>query len=78
MNERQKLSLPAGAKLLSVGFQGGGLFVWVLGNFTEDAAMESRTIEILTTGDEYHHILDREYLGTVHYRDLVLHVFEVK
>jgi anti-sigma-K factor RskA len=74
--DRQSVSMPKGATILDVQYQGSSLQLWALVN--PDAEHELRVIDIFGTG----HPIDnapRSYITTVqaYSGSLVLHVFEL-
>jgi len=76
VNNQQKISMPAGAKPLSVQIQHGGLQLWALCD--ENAQRVERTIAIYETGES---IPDEpgEFIGTFQAGGggLVFHVFDL-
>ena len=71
------LMLPRGTKILSVGRQKQGLYIWAMEPTGE---MESRNFRVIGTGQPLNDIdiAHLIHLGTVHFREssLVWHVFE--
>lgn len=69
--------LPKGAKILSVGVQHQGIFLWALVN-EEESTTERRLIHLFGTGHEIPETLNLLFLGTVFSDNaqLVLHIFE--
>ena len=74
LSPTQDISIPAGAKFLSVAGQGDALCAWFLCD--SKAPQVNRQIRIVGTGHEVPH--DGVYLGTALLMDgqLVLHLFE--
>lgn len=70
--------MPEGARILSVGEQGGGMFVWAIVD-SEQSPTVPRRLRVYGTG---HPMPDEpgKFLGTIHVNDggspLVFHVFE--
>lgn len=71
----QTLSLPKGAKLLSVQMQGATCCLWALVD-PEHNIRESRTLRMLCTGESF--IKEGDYISTfqIPNQGLVFHVFE--
>lgn len=74
--DRQVVAMPAGAELLHVGMQDGGIRVWV--RVDEDRELQGRIIYIRGTG---HTIEDRDggthqYVGSAQDGSYVWHVFD--
>lgn len=78
VTDTQKISMPVGAEILTVGVQEDFICIWALVN--DDHAIEERTFEIFGTGNPIHGDMgiSRNYLGTVFMHDgkLVWHIFE--
>lgn len=81
ITDRQTVTMPVGANILSVQDQVGGLQLWAIVN--PDAEREQRVIEIVGTGNPMVDIekenLARFHIATVQVRGvaLVWHVFEL-
>ena len=81
ITDRQTVTMPVGANILSVQDQAGGLQLWAIVN--PDAEREQRVIEIIGTGNPMVDIekedLARFHIATVQVRGgaLVWHVFEL-
>lgn len=81
ITDRQTVTMPVGANILSVQDQAGGLQLWAIVN--PDAEREQRVIEIVGTGNPMVDIekedLARFHIATVQVRGgaLVWHVFEL-
>ncbi len=73
--DKQTISVPQGARFLTVGAQGSDICLWFLCN--PDNAPENRAIRIYGTGHEVPET-PGEYIGTALLFDgtLVLHAFE--
>ncbi len=73
------VSMPVGAKVLTVGAQGNAVYVWAKVD-TDQLDKEPRIFRIYDTGHTLPDSLDLEYLGTamLPHLSLVLHVFEDK
>lgn len=68
------LELPLGSEVLSVGEQNGKVYLWAKFN-SATQFMEKRKFKIVGTGGEFDdHRL--QYIGTVHERIFVWHIFE--
>lgn len=67
------VDMPAGARIVEFGRQGGDLFVWAV--VDDRASYEVRYFEIVGTG---HPVPEGEYVGTVHAAPFVWHLFEVQ
>ncbi len=74
-DDSQRVNMPAGAELLSVGSQGDSLFVWAV--VDSQAHLEPRTFLIRGTGHPLPNTPLR-FLGraTTHDEQLVWHIFE--
>ena len=73
------LSLPKGAAVLSVGFKGQNLFLWVLVEETE-VIKEDRKFQTFKTNDPIEHNLDQlKYIGSCGIVDntMFFHTFEM-
>jgi len=72
----QTVSMPIGAKILTVQTQNDKPCIWALVN--PEAPTEKRNIEIYGNGHEIHNEADLTYIGTYQMLDgeLILHVFE--
>ena len=68
--------LPEGAKVLSVGSQGSGMFLWAL--VDPNAPKVERTFDVYGTGHTVDYHDGMEFIGTVMMEGgaLVFHVFE--
>lgn len=77
ITDRQTVTMPAGAEILDVHEQAGGLQLWAV--VDPDAEREQRVIEIVGTGGLMPDGPYRRYLATVQTGGglLVWHVFEV-
>ena len=81
ITDRQTVTMPVGANILSVQDQAGGLQLWAIVN--PDAEREQRVIEIVGTGNPMADVdkedLARFHIATVQVRGgaLVWHVFEL-
>lgn len=81
VTDRQTVTMPVGANILSVQDQSGGLQMWAIVN--PDAEREQRVIEIVGTGNPMPDVdkedLARFHIATVQVRGgaLVWHVFEL-
>lgn len=71
----QKLILPTGAQVLSVGNQKGVIALWAKCNL--NMSSETRSFDVIGTGWVLD-ISNREFIGTVQIEQYVWHVFEVK
>ena len=73
-----KLEIPDFAQLLSVAFQGDGLFVWERHHV--DEAPGVRAVIVLPTGVEHQSELLAPFFATAHHqsRPYVLHVFALE
>lgn len=69
----QTLTMPKGAKLLSVGNQKGNLCLWY--SVDTDMPNEDRVIEIVGTGNSVEP-RSRDFIGTAVIDPFVWHVFE--
>jgi hypothetical protein len=69
------LTLPAGAKVISIGMQGPCLCLWAVVNTGPERLKETRIFEIYGTGFEIKPH-GRTFIGTVFDRNFVWHVFE--
>lgn len=68
--------MPVGARVLSADFQGGSLYVWA--EVDPDAASELRRIAVVGTGHlSTVEILTSRFVGTVFFKELVFHVFDL-
>lgn len=69
------IDLPEGADILSVGNQGGGLYLWAL--VDPSSSFEHRDIIVVGTGHPFNHSATL-FIGTVHFPavNLVWHIFE--
>lgn len=84
LRDRQEISLPIYAKILSVGVTRDGLFLWaqVSPVLAKSHAHEKHTILVIGTGNPmpYHMDKDCHFIGTVidptRTIDLVWHIFE--
>lgn len=79
VKDTQELSLPIGAKILTVQLQFGTPFLWAIVD-PDETLMEKRTIQIIGTG---HFKQDNEigkYISTFQLYDgeMIFHVFEKK
>lgn len=72
ITDEQELEIPAGAKILSVQFQGGQLCLWAEVNPKHE--MVRLIIDIEGTGHPLHP--KRKYIGTVQQGPFVWHVYE--
>lgn len=71
----QVFTMPEYATVLSVQLQNNDLVIWA--RVYDEAPVVKRTFQICYTGKEYNVLeLDRIYIGTVQYGDMVLHIFE--
>lgn len=70
------IDIPKGADILSVGNQGGGLYLWAL--IEPSTSLEHRDIIVVGTGHPFNHPTT-VFIGTVHFPavNLVWHIFEV-
>ena len=79
VDNKQTLSLPKGAEILTIQTQGNNPFLWVLVNALEEET-EERVFETFGTGhDVYCDMgIERKYIGTYQMMGggLVFHVFE--
>ena len=68
--------MPSGAKILSVGAQGGSLFLWA--EVDTERYTQPKCIEVFGTGDEipYNRKISREFIGTAFMGPFVWHVYE--
>lgn len=73
ITDTQEISMPAGAKILSVANQRGMLCLWALCD--PKAKRDSRTIEIVGTGNPWDD-RDSVFIGSVVIEPFVWHVFE--
>lgn len=74
----QKIPMPEGAVILSVGEQGGGVFVWAL--VDTDSPPEGRSFSVFGTGQPLPSNFDLEamaqaHIGTVQQGPFVWHIF---
>ena len=82
VTDMQKVAMPEGAQILSVGNQNNKLCLWALVNPDKsfpDRHMEVRHIEIIGTGNpivEPASMVTRNFIGTVIWDPFVWHVFE--
>ena len=76
VTDAQRVIMPEGAKLLSVGDQRGTLCLWALCD--PSAGLEDRHIEIVGTGNPISQEvgIGRRFIGTVLMEPFVWHVFE--
>ncbi|WP_417459103.1 hypothetical protein [Kordiimonas sp.] len=77
ITDLQRVAMPKGAKILSVGKQGAYACLWAMVDENEDAT-EERCIEIVGTGNPMHRSMGfaRRFIGTVVMTPFVWHVFE--
>lgn len=77
IEDKQTLSLPAGAQILSVAMQRDEVCLWALID-PKATKVQDRTFEIFGTGHPIPQGIQRKFLGTVltHGGALVWHVFE--
>jgi hypothetical protein len=78
----RKLMLPIDAKILHVGMQEGsepfnGIYCCIWAEVVSDAPQESRTFQIWGTGWPIDPSIKTTYIGTVVFRELVFHIFEI-
>jgi len=75
---KQTISLPIGAEVLSVAFQGKDLCIWFINRDLSKKGKCERGFWVYTTGAE-HDIIEGRYLGTVQCEHIwgtyVMHVF---
>ena len=78
--DREQITMPKGAKILSLQVQDGDICIWVL--VDPKATTEVRVVETILTGQQIPSDIDSEndYIGTalMHNDNFVLHLFEVK
>ena len=75
----QGIQMPYGAKILSVGIQGGEAVLWALVDPENIVTMDKRKIYIVNTGGELGDQFDgRRFIGTLIFGSggFILHVFE--
>lgn len=80
ITDEQIIELPIEAKVLSVGEQNGGLFLWAIID-TEKTQTRKYKFLIVGTGNEMPEAADNElhrFIGTVQIKPYVWHVFEVE
>lgn len=72
------LQLPRGARPLSVGWQGDGLFLWCL-VYPDEKITYSREFVSYWTGEDipFKFASQLSFIGTTTHNDLVYHTFEV-
>ncbi len=73
----QNLTMPLGAKILSVKNQNRQITLWALVNTDPNVKKETRSFRIIETGIEYESIDFNGYIDTVILGSFALHVFEV-
>ena len=73
VTDLQQVEMPQGAQLMTVQEQGGELCLWAA--VDTEAPKESRTIEIIGTGNPFHEA-SRRYVASVQQGVFVWHVFE--
>ena len=76
LTDEQAISMPSGAQIISVQFQGADLFIWAIVNPSN--ADEMRVFEIYGTGEKFPStgMTERKHLATVQGGRFVWHVFE--
>lgn len=78
VKDRQVVSVPQGAKVLSVQMQNGKITIWALCP-DATAVHESRTFHIFGTGHDLPEIANAgSFVATVQERSFVWHIFEFK
>lgn len=75
-NSLMEITMPQGAKTLSVGLQGGKAMMWAL--VDPNAPADKRSVAIVATGEDVPSWLSDKFIGTLIFGvrgDIVLHVF---
>lgn len=73
--DEPKMRLPFGALILSVGAQGGKMFLWALVNPSEQRTKQ-HVFRVAGSGHEIADVQKLRFIGTVHMHSGSLHVFE--
>jgi hypothetical protein len=75
LKDSQEISMPRGAKILTVQTQSGIPCLWVL--VDPERMFETKLIRIFGTGNDFE-LVDYKYIGTfqINKGDLIFHVFE--
>lgn len=78
VEDRQVITVPLGAKLLTVQMQRDQILLWALVN-PDEPVVSRRTIAIVGTGHEHKAELfsKAQYIGTVQDYGLVWHIFDI-
>jgi len=70
----QEIEMPLNSEILSMQSQGDGLYIWVLVNSDEPAAV--RKVLMILTGKPVATIFNHRFIGTVQFDGLVFHFFD--
>ena len=73
----QSLLLPLNSQILSVDFDNNSLILWILIDLKERKT-EKRQIKIFKQREVINNLLKKKFIGTVHFKKNVFHIFEVK
>lgn len=79
VQDKSKIELPIGSKILKFGMQGNDLFIWVL--TWEDSDLEEKHFRLVGTGHEFdYENSSLRYIDSVldHLNRFVWHLFEVQ
>lgn len=79
LKDKQSVSFPKGAKILSCQAQSLSVQIWAIVD-PEETDTEIRRFEIIPTGTQFSDKVEREFLGTVQLAGgaLIYHIFEIR